>query len=158
MTYQTLQYLSQILVLIGLILAALGGYGSFHYGQEIEKEKSKKENVKPNSSLKTNSGHSNPEPLIPSGYPDERKKNKNFQVRGYIYESESKHAIEGVEVSIGGITTRTDHHGFFDLSVNGKKDETKMIHLQKEGYRPIFIRIPIPQDNYVEYLNKEIEP
>jgi hypothetical protein len=45
MTPQTLQTLSQIAIATGLILSALGGYGTYYYQKQIDKEKEK--SIKP---------------------------------------------------------------------------------------------------------------
>lgn len=64
MSYQSLQSLSQLAVLIGLIISALGGYGAFYYGQKIEDEKSKKEKLQAASSKKTRVKPSKEEVII----------------------------------------------------------------------------------------------
>ena len=42
MTYQTLQTLSQIAIATGLVIAALGGYGAYYFGKQIESQEKKK--------------------------------------------------------------------------------------------------------------------
>lgn len=42
MTNQSWQTLSQIVVVIGLLLTALGGYGAYHFGKLVEQEKDAK--------------------------------------------------------------------------------------------------------------------
>ena len=41
MTYQTLQTLSQGVIALGLIMAALGGYGAYYYQKKIDSQKEK---------------------------------------------------------------------------------------------------------------------
>ena len=43
MNYETLQQLCQITIFIGAFLVALAGYGTYHYGKQIEKEKEAKQ-------------------------------------------------------------------------------------------------------------------
>ena len=81
MSSETLQTFSQGLIAFGIFLSALGGYGAYHYGKKVEKEKEAKNapiNIISNSVIQINYYLNTPENVISKNVEDVITKKGNY--------------------------------------------------------------------------------
>lgn len=157
MSYQLLQSLSQLVILVGGIMLALGGFGAFYFEKKVEQEKENNEKIQSNlakSKIETPKAGASTGKTKPS---TEVLKIRSFKVAGYLYDADNQEGLSRVEVRIDNEISETDTNGYFHMDIKGILGESKEIIFSKPGYYPFPSRekIKLPEDAIHVYLKKQ---